>query len=197
MHVAELMLIFSGSSEIGKNIPLVHYPVRVRVIDAPLTADHLTSTTTRAKSPSSKPATQLPPPAASVTEGKLEQSEKVYKESSSARYFTASELDSRPAVIAVPDLELMDIGPSAEGVAILQLFINENGEVDRITIEQSTLPDVMVEQLQLQHKQLQFMPGSKNGINVKSVVIYKVELAKIPIITVLPGTYTDTSLVEK
>lgn len=185
-HAAAILLLGAAwtEPEIGKNIPAVVYPVRVRVVANTLAQTKAVPIAAQAKPTPIKPVSPMPPPAASVTEGRLEQSAKIYIESSE-RYFTPAELDSRPAVVKVPDLETINIGPMTEGEATLRLFINEIGTVDRIDIEHSTLPEAMVEQLQSQREQLRFTPGNKNGINVKSVISYKIELAKEPSVTTI------------
>lgn len=135
-------------------------------------------------------------PVASIAEGKLDRSEKIYIESS-AHYFPSAELDDRPAVLAPPDLGAISIGPTAEGKAALFFFLNENGRVDRIEIEDSTLPETMMEQLQARRNELQFTPGRKNGINVKSVIHYEIVLARDPTITTIYSPENPSKQQEK
>ena len=132
LHVAIVLVIAAALTEpeIGKNIPVLIYPVRVRVVEA-----NLTQTDALAIAQRTKPAINpLPPSAAAaptLTAGRIERSPKIYIESS-ARYFPPAELDNRPTIVAAPDLETTDISPMTEGEAILRLFINESGHVDRI-----------------------------------------------------------------
>ena len=183
LHVAALLCVAATltESEIGKNIPVLVYPVRVHVVEA-----HLAQTNALSPALQGKSSTNLLPPSAApaASVGRLERSERIYIESST-RYFTPAELDNRPAVLTVPDLELKNIGPMIEGEASLRLFIDERGAVDRMDIEQSTLPDAMLEQLQSQRDRLRFTPGSKNGLDVKSVISYKIELTKEPTIAIV------------
>lgn len=183
-HIA-VLLIVSAPPEIGKNTPVLDYPIRARVIAIRLAQTSVVQTTPQSI-PNSMPFAPMTPPA-SVNEGRLERSEKIYMESSD-RYFTPAELDNRPTVINPPDLGVINISPTAEGKAILLFFLNESGAVDKIDVEQSTLPEVMLEQLQSQRDQLHFTPGNKNGINVKSVIHYEIELAKEATVTTIDNS---------
>jgi hypothetical protein len=128
-----------------------------------------------------------PIPASSAT-GRLDQRGKKFAEYS-ARYFTPDELDYRPMVASVPDIAETDVSPIAEGMAVLRIFVNEAGTVDKVHIEESTLPESMIAELMRQQRQLHFTPGSKNGIEVKSVVRYEIVLRRDPTITAvhMPG----------
>ena len=81
-------------------------------------------------------------------------------------------------MLSVPDLDAIAASPLTEGAATLRLFINEVGAVDRMDVEQSTLPDLMTEQLIVQRDQMRFTAGNKNGLNVKSVILYQIKLAR-------------------
>ncbi|OGB26409.1 MAG: hypothetical protein A3I66_00900 [Burkholderiales bacterium RIFCSPLOWO2_02_FULL_57_36] len=172
-----LLLTAVARPEIGKNAPLLVYPVRERVPGIHLAERNTIPSAGR--SISIMPHMAMISRPVSVTEGKLERDEKRYIEHS-ARYFMLDELDDRPAITSSPDLGVADLSPTIEGAAVLLFYINEVGSVDRIEVEQSTLPEVMVEDLQLKHYELLFTPGKKNGVNVKSVVRYEIVLARDP-----------------
>lgn len=186
IHAAALIFLVASSKEleVGKNIPELVYPVRVRVVANGLAQVNPVPIASHGNGLPIKRLVPTPLHVFGGAEGRLEQSSKKYAESSE-RYFTPSELDSRPTVITVPDLEKITVGPMIEGHAVVRMFINEGGAVDRFEVEESTLPEVMIEYLRLQRDRLLFAPGSKNGINVKSVISYKIELVKEPIITTI------------
>lgn len=174
IHIAAFRLMAPAASEIGKNTPVLAYPIRVRMIESPAIQASLS-----AVQAAPAPGSPIAPLALAglAEEGRLDANRKHYRDSS-GHYFKANELDSRPAILSVPDLDAMAVSPLTEGAATLRLFINEMGAVDRMDVEQSTLPALMIEQLIVQRGQMLFTPGNKNGLNVKSVILYQIELAR-------------------
>ena len=124
--------------------------------------------------------TIIPPshlvPAASE-EGRIDTEPTSYVESSE-RYFSRDELDVRPAVLDPPDLGAMALSPLLEGRAVLVFYLDELGGVDRIEVEESTLPPSMLNQLRAQQDRVKFSPGNINGVDVKSVVRIEIALTK-------------------
>jgi hypothetical protein len=181
IHAAAFWLLAPAVSEIGKNIPVLTYPIRVRVIEgSAAAANGAVAQAAAAPRPLVEPFVEpsvAPAARKSPEEGRIDASETHFQDFST-RYFTANELDDRPAMIAAPDLDAIPVGPLTEGNAILRIFINEAGAVDRMEVEQSTLPDLMLEQLLAQRDQLRFTSGNKNGLNVKSVILYQIKLAR-------------------
>ncbi|MEO6351711.1 MAG: hypothetical protein ABIO64_01350, partial [Burkholderiaceae bacterium] len=110
-HTA-VLLIVSAQPEIGKNTPVLVYPIRARVVEIRLTRTSAAPTVSYSM-PNSMPAAPMMSPA-SAAEGRIERSEKIYIESSD-RYFTLAELDNRPTVINPPDLGAVNISPTIEG----------------------------------------------------------------------------------
>lgn len=158
---------------LGKNIPVLTHPVRVRLLvgqPAPLAPAALAA----GANGMAPPAQTLP---AAAPEGSIEAEPTNFAESSE-RYFTRDELDGRPAVIDPPDLGAEGLSPLLEGSAVLLFYLDEHGGVDRIELEQSTLPASMLAQLELQREHIKFKPGRINGIAVKSVVRFEIALGK-------------------
>jgi hypothetical protein len=170
-------LLFLGPRppEVGKNTPVLNHPVRTRQLTIHLNQSSTAKAVQQFAMDPLPTAPAEPPP--STSEGKVQINPKIYAETSD-HYFTPAELDERPTVDNPPDLGAAGVSPTVEGEASLLFYINEKGSVDRIVIEQSSLPESMMEQLQQQREQLRFTPGKKNEVNVKSVVRFKIALAK-------------------
>lgn len=90
-------------------------------------------------------------------------------------YFPTRELSLRPLVLKdiPPDIEL--VGVPAQTV-ILRLFINEEGDIDRVVTEQSFLPEEMARDLTDAFSKLKFHPGMRDGVPVKSQMKIEVKL---------------------
>lgn len=172
LHAA-LLLAGPPAPVLGKNVPVLTYPVRVRLLavrPAPL------APVARADGAQGVAPPVAAQPAA-APEGQVDAEPTNFAESSE-RYFTGAELDERPAVIDPPDLGAEELSPVLEGRAVLVFYLNEQGSVDRIEVEQSTLPPSMLAQLERQRERIKFTPGSINGVDVKSVVRFEIALGK-------------------
>jgi len=172
LHAA-LLLAGPSPPVLGKNVPVITYPVRLRLLYVRPPAP--TPAALADGAPSAEPlAAALP---GGAPEGRIEAEPTNFAESSE-RYFTRDELDVRPAVLDAPDLGAEELSPLLEGRAVLVLYLNEQGNVDRIDVEQSTLPPSMLAQLESQRALIKFTPGSINGVLVKSVVRFEIALGK-------------------
>ena len=179
MHAA-LLLVGPPAPVPGKNIPVTRFPVRVRLPagqPAPLPPAPAAD-----KSPSLVPPAPALPPAAA--EGSVDAEPTHFAESSN-HYFARGELDVTPVVLDPPDLGGTELSPLLEGRAVLVFYLNERGDVDRLAVEQSTLPESMLAQLEAQREQIKFSPGYKNGVFVKSVVRFEIALGKAAAVTEL------------
>jgi hypothetical protein len=171
-----IVLLLQPEPDIGRNREVRTHPVRERVVAirlaeagaaaAPRTADSVAAPV--------EPSPAEPP--AAEPEGAIEAAPERLAESSE-RYFTRAELDNKPRFINAPDLGT-ELSPLLEGRAVLLFYLNETGAVDRIEVQENTLPESMMVQLQAQREQLRFTPGSKNGVEVKSVIRYEIVLEK-------------------
>jgi hypothetical protein len=183
LHAA-LFLASTGPMEIGKNTPVLAHPVRARILSAGTFQLSQTVNAVRAAPVPLRIAPASPPP--SAAEGSTERSEKIYADISN-KYFRPDELDTRPGIVTDLDLGAANMSPTQEGDAIVRFFINENGSVDRMEIEDSTLPQAMITELYVQRERLYFTPGIKSGLDVKSVIAYRIHLAREPV-TILTGS---------
>lgn len=174
--LAHAVLLLAGQAPPvpGKNVQAISYPVRVR----------LSGVRPGPPAPAAPPAGaagEMPAAAAlpaATPEGRIDVEPTRFAETSD-HYFTRDELDGRPVVLDPPDLGAAELSPLLEGRAVLLFYLNEHGDVDRIEIEQNTLPPAMMAQLELQREHIKFTPGNKNGVAVKSVVRFEIALAKV------------------
>lgn len=88
---------------------------------------------------------------------------------SAPHYFAASELTRKPLVThdLPADLVLRVPGVPAQA-AILRMLINEYGDIDRIIVENSLLPDSAQKVVVDAFSKIRFYPGEINGKPVKS-----------------------------
>jgi hypothetical protein len=102
------------------------------------------------------------------------------------RYFRTSELTEKPRVMHddlhddSPAMELELPGVPPQSVA-LRLFINENGETDRVVIEDSHLPSDAARLVIAAFLKLRFHPGIVGDAPVKSQLRIEVMLADTPL----------------
>lgn len=173
--LAHAVLLLAGPREpvLGKNVPTMTHPVRVRLLG--VSPARSAPSTLNGSDAGIAPAAAAVPPAA--PQGRIDAEQTSFAESSD-RYFTRDELDSRPAVVDPPDLGAMELNPLLEGRAVLLFYLNEEGSIDRIEVELSTLPPAMLTQLEAQQALIKFTPGYKNDIAVKSVVRFEIALTK-------------------
>ncbi len=174
LHAA-LLLVAPPAPVIGKNVPVMTHPVRLRL---QLVRPELTAApAVPEEAPSVTPTPPPPPQQSAAPEGRVEAEPTDYAQSSE-RYFPRDELDLGPAVLDPPDLGATELGPMLEGRAVLVFYLNEQGGVDRIALEESTLPPAMLAHLEAQRDRITFTPGYKNGIAVKSEVRFEIALKK-------------------
>ena len=183
LHAAVLRPLIGPEEELGKNIPVVAYAVRMQVVGVPPSPENRPQHPRRTQASRDQIAAIVEPPSA-MPEGKMERDDKIYVDIRQ-RYFKSHELDSRPMVTTPLDLGEENISPTKEGEAIVRFFINEYGSVDWMEIEENSLPEEMVAHLHEQKNLLHFTPGKKAGLDVKSIIVFKIALAREPN-TILP-----------
>ena len=98
-------------------------------------------------------------------------------EDNAPHYFRLDELTKIPrTLIDIPS----DLSFAAfEGLpqrAVLRLFINENGNVDRVSIDGPELPEQVQNMLKSAFLDVIFDPGERNGVRVKSQIRIEVSL---------------------
>lgn len=92
------------------------------------------------------------------------------------RYFTASELDKRPALLMPVDLEQSAASQLEEGYLLLRLLISETGNVEKvIVILNDSAEPIEVAAVQA-FGRAQFTAGFLRGVAVKSQVLIEVKL---------------------
>lgn len=93
-----------------------------------------------------------------------------HPQSSELRYYELRELTQKPLVkVDVPTELLLQLDDDAPQVAILSLWINEYGDVDRVDIDtQNALPKLAAGKLQQVFSRAMFHPGERDGVPVKS-----------------------------
>ena len=166
--------------DVGRVTPVLRYPVRVRLLQGVAS----TATSSSADDVSTLTVPAPPAPEALIAEGRIEIAPENYA-AVSDRYFPVAELGQRPAATMLPSLDTLLINPLAHGTVVLRLYINETGSVDRIEVDDSTLPPDVLAKLLALRDQLQFTPGMRNGANVKSLVTYAVDLTSVEVTTLV------------
>jgi len=95
-------------------------------------------------------------------------------------YFRSAELSERPRVLQ--DIQA-DLGAGFADVpaqaVVLRLFINEEGGVDRVAVEESVLPPAHEKTLTAAFANLRFRPGMRDKIAVKSQLKIEVRLERL------------------
>ena len=93
-------------------------------------------------------------------------------------YFRRSQLTVPPVLQGEPVLD----APPGQTVTLrkgdsvtLRLFVNANGSVERIEVENSTLPEAYEQQAVAAFLPMQFRPGEIEGVAVRSQVVFEVD----------------------
>ncbi len=92
------------------------------------------------------------------------------------RYYTATELDVRPApkVQVMPAYAGQAAREGLKGKVVIQLFLDESGDVERLSIVRADPPGVFDEAVKQAFGTAHFTPGMKNGIAVRSQLLIEV-----------------------
>lgn len=91
------------------------------------------------------------------------------------RYFLSRELSVRPRVREDVPSDFGIDGVPAQTV-ILRLFINEEGDIDRVAVERSFLPEEKSQHLVQAFSKVRFHPGARDNVAVKSQMKIEVRL---------------------
>jgi len=92
-----------------------------------------------------------------------------------ARYFSASELDSRPIALLPVDPQYPDPAPKHASLIVLAVLINETGTVDRVVPLTDSPGDPLRESAAAAFSRARFAPGLRNGTPVKSRMLVEVK----------------------
>jgi len=95
-------------------------------------------------------------------------------------YVIASQLSQRPAVLGTIDVPYPDIVPEGGEVRIvLTLYINERGIVDRVQVEDSTVPTPFADAARRAFLLATFTPGRAHDQAVRSQVQVEVSFSAV------------------
>ena len=91
-------------------------------------------------------------------------------------YLPASKLSERPLLLQDIDPLLTNVQDTTTQQLVLQLLINEYGDVDQVLLEDALVPAALLWQLQQRFLQARFLPGRLQGLAVPSVLRIAVTL---------------------
>lgn len=95
-------------------------------------------------------------------------------------YFAIKDLTQRPLVVRDVPADFMLIVPDVPSqAATLQILISEYGDVDKVIVENSLLPEVAQKTVIDEFSKLKFNPGEVKGIPVKSQLRIEIMLEEI------------------
>lgn len=97
-----------------------------------------------------------------------------------AYYFNSRELTQKPLVaVDIPVGFALLVSEAQSQIAILRLLINEYGDIDRIIVEDSSLPKQTKTVLLSTFNAMKFHPGEVNGKAVKSQLTLAIQLGEM------------------
>lgn len=91
------------------------------------------------------------------------------------RYFTAAELDRRPAPVSEIELEYPLMGRPRDGHVVAHILINERGRADKVRILASGPADAFERLVIEAFAAALYRPGMRNGLPVKSQMTVEVK----------------------
>lgn len=84
-------------------------------------------------------------------------------------YFRSSELTQKPMVVRDIPRDMMLVLPELpQRAAVLRLFISDQGEIDKLVIEDSHLPEAAEQKVEEAFSRMKFQPGRIGRIAVRS-----------------------------
>lgn len=92
-------------------------------------------------------------------------------------YLPTRELETPPRAVEFFNFSSLALPKTASGKVIITLWINTEGTVDFLEVEQTNVPDELVRSIIAQRKNLVFTPGSLHGSVVGSIIKYELTLA--------------------
>ena len=90
-------------------------------------------------------------------------------------YFLASEIDQRPVPQSIVKLDESSVPPDLSGKVQIQLWVSENGDVERIEVVSSNVPEKYLQIILAGRQAMRFTPGKLAGAPVKSIITYEIE----------------------
>lgn len=96
-----------------------------------------------------------------------------------SHYFSAKELTRKPLIARdIPSDTLLVAPDVPEQAATLRIQVNEYGDVDKVIVETSLLPQAAQKRVVEEFEKVKFHPGEINGVAVKSELIIEIMLEK-------------------
>lgn len=96
----------------------------------------------------------------------------------SVHYYPPAELTRRARILRDVDPYLGSLkNAPGSGKAVIVLWINEHGGVDRVKAEDSTLPDAFEAEIVSQFRLARFAPAERDGVPAKSLMKVEVEIS--------------------
>lgn len=93
-------------------------------------------------------------------------------------YFRSSELTSPPQLLQdVRATQNLDLSGMPAKLAVLRLLVGESGDIDRVVVEESSLPVESTRILVEKFSRMKFNPGKIDNLPVKSQLTIEVEVA--------------------
>lgn len=123
----------------------------------------------------------LPAVAEAVSKQPVEPLPAVAAETRNARaYLPVSKLSERPLILQDIDPLLTNTQDAVTQQLILQLLINEYGDVDQVLVEDAAVPTELLRQLQQRFVKARFLPGRLQGLAVPSALRIEVTVQAVP-----------------
>ena len=96
----------------------------------------------------------------------------------SVHYYPPAELTRRARILRDIDPYLGELKTApGSGRAVIVLWINEHGSVDRVKAEESTLPEPFEAKIVSQFRLSRFAPAERDGVPAKSLMKIEVEVS--------------------
>jgi hypothetical protein len=84
-------------------------------------------------------------------------------------YFPVSQLTLRPVVLQdIPANLALDLPDAPAQAAVLRLLINEHGGIDKVIVDESSVPESAAQAIAEAFRSIRFRPGELEGTPVKS-----------------------------
>jgi hypothetical protein len=107
------------------------------------------------------------------------ESERLFPAFYKIHYYDTKELSRKPFVtVDIPRDFALTVPGVPDNAAVLLLLINEYGDVDKVIVENSLLPQTAQSTLENTLSAMRFFPGEINGVPVKSRMKIQIRLAE-------------------
>jgi hypothetical protein len=95
-------------------------------------------------------------------------------------YFPASQLTQKPLVLQdIPANLTLDLPDAPAQAAVLRLLINEAGGIDKVMVDELSVPEAAAQAIAEAFRHIRFRPGEKDGTPVKSQLKIEIMLESL------------------